>query len=269
MRFPMSDDAQAELARWAPEARTSFEALIEDAASDLQREILARAVAAGRTPAEVHAFAAQIRGRSDPEVFDACTIAEDQAIHFTLEQRLASANDPLVALELNGGAVEPRAIEHPVGAREGAAASSSGPLAGAPSGVDPVSPIASTGASVERLLGEATQRLGLAWKEKDLDTRGGVALTDALAVAATALARGIPVPCLMGPGVGQHRRFVLLLQITHAETSRAWQLYEPISRELVWINESDLLMARELPFDDKVNRRLTRIILPHALKLTS
>ena len=296
MRFPLSEDAQAALSRWSPTARTLFEELVEDAASDLQREFLARAMAAGHTAAQVHAFADQLRGQRDTEVFDACTLASGKATHFTLEHRLAAEADPLAAFQFNGGAIDPKdagnptpvpvvpapprsPLDLPMGARpstfdSGLRPVPSGkgdarvPMAVSASGAHSVSLVPGVDAFAEALLGEATRSLGLAWREKDLDTRGGVALADALAVAATALARGIPVPCLMGPGVGQHRRFVLLLQLTVAGKSHAWQLYDPMSRELVWANESDLLLARELPFANKVNRRLTRIILPYALRST-
>ena len=43
---------------------------------------------------------------------------------------------------------------------------------------------------------------------------------------------------------------------------RAWQIYDPFSGELYWVNEGDLLQRTELPFSIKTNRRITRIALP-------
>ena len=291
MRFPLSDDAQAELGRWSAKSRGLFEELVEDAASDLQRELVARSVAAGHSPSEVHAFADQIRSLSDPQLFAACTLRESGTRDFTVAQLLRAEADPVFAFELNGGVLEPKEepprpppssppppdlassspLNLPMGARKASFDSQgSGTRRAAPApAVSPsgafLAPLGDGGeAYAEALLSEATRGLGVSWRETDLDTRGGVALGDALAVAATALARGIPVPCIMGPGVGQHRRFVLLLQTSSAGLSRAWQLYDPISRELVWANETDLLTANELPFANKVNRRLTRIVLPRS-----
>jgi hypothetical protein len=122
---------------------------------------------------------------------------------------------------------------------------------------------------LEDLLIEATRALSISWKEVDLDLPGGLTLAEALATAAGALSRGIPVPCALGPRVGKHQRLALLLQTQVSGKSRAWQLYDPFSRELVWANEADLLSARELPFENKALRRLTRLVLPQSLRAVS
>ena len=91
-------------------------------------------------------------------------------------------------------------------------------------------------------------------------------MADALASAAGALSRGIPVPCAIGPNPGDHRRFIVLMQLSTSGKTRSWQLYDPFSSELLWANEGDLLAKAELPFANKVNRRLTRIVLPQSLR---
>ncbi len=119
---------------------------------------------------------------------------------------------------------------------------------------------------LESLLGEATRALHLSWKEHDVDVPGGLSMADAIASAAGALSRGIPVPCAVGPKPGDHRRFIVLLQLATSGKTRAFQLYEPFSSELLWANEGDLLAKAELPFANKMNRRLTRIVLPQSLR---
>ena len=119
---------------------------------------------------------------------------------------------------------------------------------------------------LENLLGEATRGLSISWKEQDVDVPGGLTMADALASAAGALSRGIPVPCAVGPAPGDHRRFIVLMQLNTSGKARAWQLYDPFSSELLWANEGDLLAKAELPFANKVNRRLTRIVLPQSLR---
>jgi len=70
------------------------------------------------------------------------------------------------------------------------------------------------------------------------------------------------VPLGIGPAPGQTRRLVLALQLNASGKSRAWELYDPLSGELVWANEKDFLARTELPFANKANRRLTRVALP-------
>lgn len=111
-------------------------------------------------------------------------------------------------------------------------------------------------------MNEATGSFAVQWREHELDTPEGLRLEDALRSAAQALATGLPIPCTIGPKTGQSRRVVLLLQLSTAGRTRAWQLYDPLSAELVWANEGDLLARTELPFAAKTNRRLTRILLP-------
>jgi hypothetical protein len=289
MNYLLTDDARVELGRWTPKARALFDELLEDAGSDLQRELLVRAVAARHGPAEVHAFADQIRPSSDSDVLAACTVREPKVRGFSVAQVLKAHADPLAAFELNGGVIDPQDEQTPaIVPQGGTPIEPSSPLAlplgarrptfderpapprppstGARSPrlleLTPSRPSSAVAPFAEALLDEATRANGLKWKEADLDTKGGLPLADALEAAAAALGRGIPIPCIMGPGVGQHRRFVLLLQVDPSGPRRAWELYEPITRELVWANEGDLLLGRELPFANKVNRRLTRMVLP-------
>lgn len=305
MKHPVSDEAQEQLEHWSAKARRLFDELLEDAGSDLQREFLQRAVAAAHTPAEVHAFADEIRAMSDDEVYEGCTLEDAAPEDYTVAQLLRAEADPLFAFELKGGTIEPNedeegdvsapppapkaATKFELGGGDALAAGLAGKkkagfeaesadarvkamdwgeLGGAPPPPSQVhqSPAPTQGKLLEDLLAEATRGLQVAWREHDVDTPGGMALAEALASAAGALTRGIPVPCVIGPNAGQHRRFVLLLQASTSGKTRAWQLYDPLSQELVWANEGDLLQKAELPFANKVNRRLTRIVLPQSLR---
>ena len=302
MSHPVSEETQDQLQQWPPRARKLFGELMEDAGSDLQRELIQRAVAAAHTPAEVHAFADALRGMSDEEAYASCTLHDDAPDDYTVSQLLRAEADPLFAFELKGGTIEPNEEEpapepvpEPVKsdaprldalgfvlAKKKSSDSFEAPLSGAPRpksldwndlpSAKPPPPKkegpASAGGTrfLEGLLAEATSALRISWKEQDIDSPGGLSLADALASAAGALSRGIPVPCAIGPNPGDHRRFVVLMQLNTSGQSRAWQLYDPFTAELVWANEGDLLMKRELPFANKVNRRLTRIVLPQSLR---
>ncbi|MFT3706444.1 MAG: hypothetical protein QM817_02130 [Archangium sp.] len=320
MAHPISDEATEQLQQWTPRARLLFDELLDDAGSDLQREFLQRAVAAAHTPAEVHAFADELRGLSDEDAYEACTLQEDAPQDYTVSQLLRAEADPLFAFELKGGTIEPNEDLHGGTAEVQVPAAVARQRAGAVRDlddepehrkVDPLSkalsgkrssesfeaespgssarlkkmdwnelpsgnappPAKKEGPStaggqrfLESLLAEATRALHISWREQDVDVPGGLALADALASAAGALTRGIPVPCAVGPNPGEHRRFVVILQLNTSGKNRAWQLYDPFTAELVWANEGDLLAKAELPFANKMNRRLTRIVLPQSLR---
>lgn len=310
MGFPISPEADEQLARWPRRARQLFAELLEDAGSDLQREFILRAVAAEHTPAEVHAFADELRSLSDEDAYEACTLHDDAPRDYTVAQLLRAEADPLYAFELQGGAIEPneeradagfvparpaeppRTLELEISHHDVVAAAVSSkrssdsfeaesPGARVKPALDwnvlpnasPAEPKRDAGPStaggvrfLESLLGEATRALHLSWKEQDVDVAGGLTMAEALASAAGALSRGIPVPCAIGPKPGDHRRFIVLLQLSTSGKSRAWQLYDPFSAELLWANEGDLLAKAELPFGNKMNRRLTRIVLPQSLR---
>lgn len=307
MTGPLSEECLAQLERWPLRPRRLFDELLEDAGSELQRELLQRAVAAGHTPGEVHAFADELRGLSDEAAYDACTLHDAAPEDYTVVQLLRAEADPLFAFELKGGTLEPNepADEAPAppppvsqGPRRARFDVAPGPdpvavalqrkkssesfEAESPpvrvramdwnvlGGAAPVAPARAVAAPASRLLedllAEATRALGVGWKEQDVEGESGLPLADALASAAGALARSIPVPCAIGPAPGQHRRFVLLLQLSTSGRTRAWQLYDPFTQELVWANEGDLLAKTELPFANKANRLLTRIVLPQGAR---
>lgn len=309
MGFPVSDEANEQLTQWPKRARELFDELLDDAGSDLQREFIQRAVAAAHTPAEVHAFADELRSLSDEEAYDACTLDESAPRDFTVTQLLRAEADPLFAFELMGGTLEPNEDESsspgfvppraPLATLElevvqpapGAAAAvakkkssdsfESEPVGGRPRKLDwndlaherpaqakkDPGPVSTSGQRfLESLLAEATRGLSISWREQDVDLPGGLTMAEALASAAGALSRGIPVPCAVGPAPGDHRRFIVLLQLSTSGKNRAWQLYDPFSSELLWAHEGDLLAKAELPFANKLNRRLTRIVLPQSLR---
>jgi hypothetical protein len=284
----LSNEVREHLERWPPRERALFVELLEDAPSELQREFLQRTVAAGHSPPEVHAFADALRGLTDAEAFVACTLEADAPDGYTVVQLLRAEADPLYAFELKGGELSPQEMESsewqiPVNM------ATEPPPPSDPKWMQPYTPGAvrgvtdlggSAGAFIQRrsttgsieaplgsaivsdLLNEATRALGVAWREVIVDDVGGNPLEDILGPIAEALQKGIVVPVAVGPSPGHHRRFCLMLQVSTAGKTRAYQLYDPFGHELVWANENTLLSRTELPFDDKANRRITRVVLP-------
>ncbi len=273
MAVALSDEVRTALGRWPARGRALFDELIEDAASDLQREFLQRAVAAGHTPAEVHAFADELRPFSDDEAFEACTVDASLPRGTSLAQQLKAEADPLFAFSLKQAAPKspppsPAVDERLLLRRRFAFdAESAGPRVVAPAAKAsaPAAGAEGTGTGVFRdLLDEATRAFGLSWKEHEVDGPGGLPMAQVIDGLALAVGRGVPVPAAVGPAAGAHRRLIIVLQVSTAGRTRAWQLYDPLSSELVWANEGDLLAGRELPFANKTNRRLTRVALPTA-----
>lgn len=287
----LSNEVREHLERWPAKERALFLELLEDAPSELQREFLQRTVAAGHSPPEVHAFADALRGLTDAEAFVACTLEADAPDGYTVVQLLRAEADPLYAYELKGGELSPQEAMESAEWQIPASLATEPALHTDPRWMQPYTPgavrqaqttdigassgsylarRATTGsieaplgsAMVADLLNESTRALGVAWREVIVDDVGGNPLEDILGPIAEALHKGITVPVAVGPSPGHHRRFCLMLQISVAGKSRAYQLYDPFGHELVWANEGTLLSRKELPFDDKANRRITRVVLP-------
>ena len=269
----LSKEAQSQLARWPTRAKKLFAELLEDAQSALQQELLQRALASGHSPNEVHAFADQLRALSDDEAFAACTLDQDVPRDYTVTQLLRAEADPLFAFELKGGALEPDDNEAPLAVAPKAdvaklrritksfvADSSDASPTALP--VAEVAHAAVNASELESLLNEATRAQAVTWHESDVAVAHGLSLEDAVAAGAVVLSDGVPVPLGLGSLPGQTSRLILAMQISVSGRNRAWQLYNPFSNELVWANERDLLSGGELPFADKLNRRITRIALP-------
>ncbi len=269
----LSVEARARLEGWAEKDRRHFTRLLRDAGSDLQRELLQRALAAAHDAPQLHAFAESIREMSDEALFEACTpdpakLADRGG---AMEALLAAQADPLAALELNRAPrpsrrrpklPAPRDLPPPLPSeRRNHSAStfqedsedlSGSSLGRAPGGAQPYA---------EDLLSEAVKAFGLTYREQKVDGPR-LSLARALDAAAVALKKGIPVPIFLGAEAGEHLRCVLLLQLEVAGKIRAFQLHDPFTPETVWVNEGDFLGRVELPLANKRLRRMTGIALP-------
>jgi len=307
----LTEEAQGRVHAWPQRAQALFKELLEDAVSELQREFIQRSVVAGHTPAEVHAFADELRALSDAQAFDACTLG-DRTSGYTVDQLLRAESDPLYAFELRGGRLSPgeEGPWSPIAGEVSGGALTSADIppepdflmklkakaerfqADAPKdaprpkdkrligesrvehtpqpAVKAVAPAALGGGATNRLLedllNEATRPLGVTFREHDVDTAAGLTLEKALESAAGPAMRGVPIPVTLGPAPGSHVRFAILLQAQTSAKTRAWQLFDPMTQELVWANEGDLLARAELPLSNKQLRRLTRIALPVGLR---
>lgn len=281
---PVLGDSAEQVADWDDEDRAQLIELLEDAASDLQREMLHRGLAAGRPLRELHSFADAIRGLDDEEVFRECTPPRSG---FPLNVLLTAQADPLAAYELNGNALHhagrrSRRGGPPVklppqlmtertwapargGARFEASADTDArapdprELGRSGERAAPADPV--QGKFAEELFNEAGRALERRFNELAVDT-GPFTLERAVPLLADALSRGVPVPCILGREPGDFRRYALFLQVQTSGRNRAYQLFDPVAQESVWANEGDLLNRIELPFSEKAHRRVTALALP-------
>ncbi|MDQ3265501.1 MAG: hypothetical protein M3Y59_17885 [Myxococcota bacterium] len=273
---------------WSEEDQALFAELLEDAQSDLQRELLHRGLAAGHDAPALHAFADAIRPLADEAVFKECTPPRSGHPLATL---LVAQADPLAAFRLNGHgggragkSAPPPAARLPAelfsektyvpgrSGEKGAFVAEADTDARRPDANDlgrskePPGPTAAKGKFSEDLFNAAGRPLEVKFTELAVD-EGGLTLERAVPVMAEALGRGIPVPVILGNKVGDYRRYALVLQLQTSGKNRAYQLYDPVSQEVVWANEGDLLHRSELNFSDKIFRRITAVALPRLAPL--
>jgi hypothetical protein len=263
------------------EDRSLYLELLEDAATDVQQEMLRRGLARGHTLRELHAFADAIRGMDDAGVYAACVLQRQLAHAHSLEERLRAEGDPVLSFALNGrpmrtplraaapavklppGLVVDRRVDpvrRPEPFEEDALEARARPDPNA-LGDSPDLPSATHPKLGEDLFNHVGRGFDVTYVEQNVDD-GKLPLERALNGALEALLLGTPVPVILGPGVGEHRKFGLLLQVETSGGQRTFQLYEPSAQEAVWIHEADLIARAELPLSDKALRRITAIVLP-------
>lgn len=106
-RGVLSPLTQERLRTLRPRDREGFLELWEDARTHLQKELLERAVLAGRTGGELHGFADSIRGLTDSVVFRLCYELDGElGPAGAFPQRLRAEADPMDGFLLNQRAEE-------------------------------------------------------------------------------------------------------------------------------------------------------------------
>lgn len=288
----LTADAREQLEAWDDAEQTLFHELLEDASSELQRELLGRALAAGHDVGALHAFADALRPMSDREAFAACTSSEaGSASARSVVARLRAEADPLFAFEANGHStqrtaeepdddvissrrippelllpVQPPAYARPARATFEEESRVERTSARGGGEISRVSGVEGSGRPyASEIYSDAARAFGISYREEAVDSPR-LSLEKALERVADALSRNLIVPATIGGEVGEFRRDVLILQVQPAGKSRSFQLHDPFSAETVWAHERDLLARLELPFKDKRNRRLTAVSLPVSVK---
>lgn len=241
--------------------RTQFLETLEDAKSDLQRELLERGLRAGRTVEALHAMADTIRPLPDDVLIARChPEPEELGNPAAFQERLRQEADPLWALTERDEALRaPRpSVERSAITDLGFGHSRRG---GGESSVMESSAVGRTAVPVEDLLNPEVSTLGLRYKQEVVD-RDGLSLEAALPLAAAALDQGHPVPILLGKRMGDLRAAGLILQLERAGNRRVFQLYDLTEGVSTWVAEADLVGRRELPALPPEHRRITAVFLP-------
>lgn len=271
--------ARSQVDAWPVAAQQLFAELWEDAPSELQRELLSRAVAHGHSIAEVHAFADALRPLNDAQAFDRCTTKARHRTGRPLSEMLLSESDPVRAFVLNGGEISPggpagpRDIPPPptvapkpknrptFDEREEGGAKKTHAFLASELGKSP-SEVSRIKAPVHDLLTDALKRFYVTYREEMMTGATPASFDSIAAKLATAVSDGIPVAAALGSSEGEERRLVLFLQVQMSGDVRAYELLDVISQEVVWVNEKDLTTGLENHFSDKRNGRVLRFILP-------
>jgi hypothetical protein len=256
-------EAGRHLDGWDEADRRLFQELMEDGGSELQRELLQRAVAMGHSPTELHAFADHIRGLSDGQLNDLATPAVQKGV--PLDSALRAFADPLLAWQSHkrplAKPVPPELGEEPKTPPE--AMRTDAEARPAPPDEDELHGGDRTGFA-DDLFNDAIRSFGFQLDEHAIDD-ARVTVDKVVPLIAEALARAIPVPVVVGPSAREHRRYALFLQVQSQSGTRSFQLHDPFAQETVWVREADILGLKELTFSDKQHRRLTAVALPRAL----
>lgn len=252
----VSIQARAALELFSARDRLRIVQAFQAAPSELQREMIQRALAAGETAERVFSFARAIRSLNDEQLFKSCVPLDRNDPELTLGERLRAMADPTIAFESRGSSlVSPDLLLTSAHQRERASRD-----LGVSEGMAPPKPQVEMGFAQD-LMNQGVQALGLSYREEPVD-RGGLTLSQALSRAAQALTDGLPVPVVLGPKIGRYTRYALLLQVQRVGTQRSYQLHDPTEFETVWVHEKDLLAGTELPLKTKTLRRITAMALP-------
>lgn len=270
----LSTQAARVLDAWDPQDQEQFQEILEDAATDLQRELIRRSLVARHPLAELHAFADEIRGMDDHAVYEACTPHVGAVSGRDIVARLLAEADPLAAFVAGGHALSPRQPTRPAFSLTAALVGQMPPPLSIPRRPDSATldqgpqarfghgPQAAPGRSVlDDLFNEALRGLGLSYREHPLG-QATSALASLLPEVRRALGEGLPVPLVLGADAGDRQAFGLLLQLDARSRTVAYQLYEPVSGDLAWVHEADLLAGAELPLSNKSLRRIVLLALP-------
>lgn len=295
----LSAEGREHLASMSEEDQQLFRELIEDAGSELQRELLRRALAARHTSKELHAFGDQIRGMDDDEVYAAVTLEEygPNGARRGVVQRMRAEADPIFGFTLNGHSLTGDdefaaydALGLPLRARPNfepaPAALVSNPASdalensiargkklslrdlGESEEVTHNRPRPTTAAAApvnkgggDDVFSQAVRAFGYSYKEVNVDSPQ-VGLSKGVDLMIAALRRGLPVPACLGNVSGNFRRYVLFLQVAPVGKGHALQVHEPQSNETVWVNEAALRNGGELPLGNKALRRVISLVVP-------
>lgn len=249
--------------------------------SELNRELLARARAAGHGPAALAAFAETLGSLEDPALYEAVMLRPGVAAALDVEARLAAELDPYTSWRLNQGQVpdtdalglptrgsarprvgvgteEDREVSITGGRRISARDLGDSPSPGRSHAVGralsegPVSPSGRhVGPTAAGVLGLRHRRLACG---PDIDAGRLVGLL------VGALSAGRPVAAQLSGAGGSYR--AVFLQVRPAGRGHALQLHVPSTGETAWVNAQDVRDGAALPVAGGRLVSLSELLLP-------
>ena len=224
--------ADARLAALAPEDRKKFDAVVKDAGSDTEREYLQKGLACNYPVAEIEAFAKKIKGKDAKWMQDNLAMTGSSSgkgikqqwshsCNATTVQAIRGELDPMYALKLHEENADITDADDTDGAKKNAklAAEQKAMLESNYGGVatgskgtaanrEKEAAKAGRGRWADDLMTNMKDVTGLTYSQKKLDDSYKV--SDALTAIDKALAKGQPVPIVIGNGPNKFTHYVLV-----------------------------------------------------------
>lgn len=259
-------DAVADrLELWRDGERARLTAMLKYAGSDVKRELIRRAVAAGQSAIALQEFADALRPLSDSEAVAAVTIIPSD--ESTPAQALALQADPLSALKSmrklpmapagSVGNAPPRydytraPSVRDLGHSGRAAPARTGKAA---------APDSQSVSDLAERLGLAMEPMAVRYEPQSTRADDGGSLADAVDRAAVALKKGWTVPFVVQDG--GREEWALAVQMLGSRGQRAFYFLNVRTGAHAWAHERDLLMRGEVPLAGWEGRRIVRVLVP-------
>lgn len=237
---PLHHEIERVTSGWAQPARDTWTQLLAGAASELQGELLRRALVAKHSLTELEDFAEDIRRLPDEVLYGACSLRSEvqSATRLTVKQRLRAEADPLIAFELSGVHAS----------NDDEITDGSAPLTGVATAPEHVrGGLGETRFWVEDILNLMVRPLGVTYREHVFRASPR---TNLLRRVANALHDGHPVPGLLVRANGEPVGPVLFLQSADSSEGRLLQVHALLSKETLWLDSRGLLTGEPLPFEE-------------------
>lgn len=250
LRTFQQDRARTNLRGFSPAHQEAFVALLQPNVSSEFNQYLYKALAAGHSYDEIKTFADAIRGKDSTWMRDNLQLTDDSSGNGVRQQWSFSCNatavevvrgelDPIYALATNTAnpnlhnvdesdatSINPDLAEEQRAMLESPYA---GTKFGAHTGVasDVNDPASGSGRWADDLLNSNSASTGLAFAPQLVGAGMDISVADAITAIDTGLASGMPVPIVVGSGVGVTAHYVVITRVNVVAGVRTYTIHNP------------------------------------------